>query len=153
MHKKKVLSFVLLSAICLQFTSCIRTETSFKKGADGMKIYTPTEKNIKTLGRTYEGDNTLWLAWSGSGLEFNVKAKKVDVTLTGGMENPSKEQEGSLPRFAIYVNDERIIDDMGNFKEKTYTVLNCDREKDVNVKVVKLSETAMSTIGVKNISV
>ena len=51
----------------------------------------------------------------------------------------------------IYIDGERVIDDMLNEKEKTYTAFESDTEKSVDVQIIKLSECAMSTFGIKPI--
>ncbi|WEK53548.1 MAG: SGNH/GDSL hydrolase family protein [Candidatus Cohnella colombiensis] len=118
--------------------------------APTMKIFKATDDNVKLLGRTYEYNDALWLALSGSGVEFSFYGTKAEITLKGDQIASSSSNHA---RIGIYVNGARVIDDLLNESRKTYTVFNSDTEQNVTVRVVKLSEAAMSTVGIHEISV
>ncbi len=59
----------------------------------------------------------------------------------------------SHARIGIYVNGERVIDDMVDHSEELYTVFESDEPQDVTVTFVKLSESPHSTIAVTDINV
>lgn len=105
--------------------------------------------HIKRLGRTYCLEDTLWLAFSGSGAEFQFRGKELIITLSGDSTSASADMADNQARIAIYVNEERVVDDMMDMAEKSYTVLHCDVQGEYTVKILKLSETAMSTVGIK----
>ena len=48
-------------------------------------------------------------------------------------------------RLAIEVNGQRVVDDMLDAAEKTYDVWESTTAEVITVRVIKLSETAMST--------
>ena len=118
-----------------------------------VKSYIPNSENVKTLGRTHELEDCLWLAYSGSGAEFEFNGTKAEITVGGDVNAEKENNEDNQTRIAVYVNGERVIDDMINAAEEKYTVFESDTPQDVTVKIVKLSETAMSTCGIKNITV
>lgn len=107
------------------------------------------ETNVKLLGRTTLMEDTLWLALSGAGVDFDFTGKKLDITIVG--DNAANGAASSQARFAIYVDGERVIDQMLDEEEKIVTAVDNAESKTVNVKVIKLSETAMSTMGIKPI--
>lgn len=113
--------------------------------------YKPTKENAKLLGRTAYIDDTLYCAFSGTGIEFNFTGTKCSITVQGdsGCTNPANAD--SHARIGIYVNGERIIDDMVDQAEEVYSVIDSETEVNATVSLVKLSESANSTIGIKEI--
>lgn len=109
-----------------------------------------TADTAKLVGRTYLNDDVLWAAFSGAGAEFIYTGKKLDITIVGDGASTAGNAD-NYARVAIYVDGERVIDDMLDEKEKTYTAFESDSEKSVNVQIIKLSECAMSTFGIKPI--
>lgn len=109
-----------------------------------------TADTAKLVGRTYLNDDVLWAAFSGAGAEFIYTGKKLDITIVGDGASTAGNAD-NYARVAVYVDGERVIDDMLDEKEKTYTAFESDSEKSVDVQIIKLSECAMSTIGIKPI--
>ena len=114
-----------------------------------MKNNVLCEENVKLLGRTYMIDDTLWLSLSGSGVDFSYTGKKLSMTVVGDGASTISGNDTNYARLAVYVDGERVIDDMINSPEKSYTIFESDKEKTVSVQIIKLSETAMSTLGIK----
>lgn len=110
------------------------------------------DKSVKTIGRTYLYNDTLWLAFSGAGAEFIFTGKKLEITVTGDFASTAGNDE-NYARIAIYVDNERVVDDMLDEKEKTYKVVECESAECRNVRVIKLSECAMSTFGIKPVMI
>ena len=121
-----------------------------------MKIkttYTANAENVKFLGRTYYKENRLFCALSGSGAEFSFTGTNCVIHITGD-EGSSKETEyNNHARLGIYVNGTRMIDDMIDKKEKTYTVFESETDENITVTIVKLSEAPMSTFSIDGITV
>lgn len=108
---------------------------------------------VKTLGRTYYAeDNKLWLCYSGTGVDFDFVGTKCTITIAGD-SGATKNDPANNARIAIEVNGQRVVDDMINDYFKTYTVFESEAEQNVNVKVIKLSESAMSVCGISKIEV
>lgn len=116
---------------------------------DKLNTFKLSEDNAKHLGRTYtDGDGTVWLSHSASAVEFTFTGTKASVTVCEDIVYGA----GSEPRFAIYVNDERVEDVLLQEKEKTIDFYSADSAKETKVKIIKLSEAANSIFGVKSVS-
>lgn len=163
-----------------------------------MKTYIPNQDNVKALGRTCFVEDTLWMAFSGTGAAFTFQGTKAVVTLLGDNTAVPVEGAGDLAdedvaasnsaeavkngntdanvqseanvtthqdtasqsegedvqtRIAIYVNGRRVVDDMMDAPKKEYLVFESEQAEDCLVEIVKLSETAMSTVGIQSIAV
>ncbi|QQZ64444.1 SGNH/GDSL hydrolase family protein [Paenibacillus sonchi] len=115
-----------------------------------MQVYKAKENNVKVIGRTHYCNNVLWLALSGGGVEFSFRGTKAVITLMG---DAVASTGNNLARIGISVNGKRMIDDQVDQPLKTYTVFESDTEQDVTVRITKLSEAAMSTVGIQEIAV
>lgn len=117
-----------------------------------MHTLTMDQAPVKIIGRSYLSDTTLYFALSGSGIAFTFTGKKLSITLEGSEASLLPDKRENHPRIAFYVNQNRVIDDLIDEKEKTYTLLDSEETTTIEVQLIKLSECAMSTIGVKKIT-
>jgi len=117
------------------------------------KTYTPSEEAVLPLGRTYYADDMRWCAYSGTGAAFTFTGTKAEITIAGDQIAEAPDNQANYARIAVYVNEERVVDDQIDQPEKTYTVFQSDAAQEVTVRIVKLSECAMSTIAIKQITV
>lgn len=115
--------------------------------------YLPTEDNVSAIGRTYFYKDALWCAQSGSGAEYTFTGTKCEVTILGDNVATASGSENQYARVAIYVNDEKVVDELIKDAEKTFKVFESENLENVDVRIVKLSESAHSTMGIKNIKV
>ncbi|KGE18801.1 SGNH/GDSL hydrolase family protein [Paenibacillus wynnii] len=114
------------------------------------QVFKATEKHVKIIGRTHYYNDVLWLALSGGGVEFSFYGKKAEITLKG---DGIVSTRNNLARVGISVNGNRVIDDQIDKPLKSYTVFESDTEQEVTVRITKLSEAAMSTVGIQEIAV
>lgn len=119
-----------------------------EKGTD--QLFRAEENFVRPIGRTFFLKDTLWMALSGSGAEFRFNGKRAEITLKGDQVASGQTNHA---RIGIYVNGERVVDDLLNEPLKTYTVFESDSEQDVVIRIVKLSEAAMSTAGIHEIRI
>lgn len=160
---KKTISTLLAAAIAvLSLTSCSgeAAEGGDQNESSGASTsapdptaemsYKPTEDNVKQLGRTLYIEDTLYCALSGTGMEFAFTGTQCSITVKGD-SSASASNADSNARVAIYLNGERVIDDMVDKPEEVYEVFKSDTEKEVTISLVKLSESPNSTIGIKEI--
>lgn len=126
-------------------------ETKEVTGGKGM--FTADIKYVKPLGRTYYTDKVRWLAFSGTGVEFECTGKKVNITLLGDNSVLVEDNYSNQARIGIFVNGERVLDTQMDQLEKTVTILLSKQSKSAIVAIIKLSECAMSTVGIKQIEV
>jgi len=114
------------------------------------QIFKATEKHVKIIGRTHYYNDVLWLALSGGGVEFLFYGRKAVITVKG---DAIASTGNNLARIGISVNGKRVIDDQIDKPLKSYTVFESDSERNVTISVIKLSEAAMSTVGIQEIAV
>lgn len=107
-----------------------------------------TDDCVKKVGRTYQIEDTLWMGLSGSGIEFSFSGKSLVVTVVGGPLAVDPGAEGSYTRVAIYADQERVVDDILNCREKKYVIFDGTREKTAEIRIMKLSESPMSVMGI-----
>ena len=111
---------------------------------DTYPVYVLNETTAKLIGRNYISDDELWCALSGSGAEFIYYGAKLDLTF---LADGAKSSEGSRARVAVYIDGERVLDEMLDKEKETFTVYEGEA-KEVTVQIVKLSEAASSTLGI-----
>lgn len=109
-----------------------------------------TEENVLLTGRTYKEEDTLWLTLSGTGASFIYTGKKLTITAVGGPAATVPDNHGNYARFAVYADDKRVVDDLLDCAEKTYTIWESTEKKEVLIRIIKLSECAMSVLGIKD---
>ncbi len=142
---KKLLTFMLTAALGLGLAGC---------GSGEVKVFDKYQSSdFKALGRTYFADGKIYCALSGTGVEFKFHGSECTVTVEGDGNAANFSQADNFARIGIYLNGERVVDDMIDRASETYTVLNSDVETDATVKIVKLSESAMSTFAITDITI
>lgn len=117
-----------------------------------MKKILSNKNNVKLLGRTISIDDTLWCALSATGIEFEFTGKHLELNILGDDNATNKETDVTfLARFAIFVNEKRIIDEQINFSKKCFTVVDEVNVVNATIKVLKLSEAPMSLMGIEEL--
>lgn len=115
--------------------------------------YVASGEKVKVIGRTYvDANNQRWLTNTTSGIEFTFTGTKAAVTLVGDFLATGG-SEANQARIAMYVDGERVVDDMVDDAEKTYEIVTDSSVAAHTVKVLKLSESASATVGIKDITV
>lgn len=142
---KIIFAFAMITALTTLF-ACGKPNNRLSA-----KTFVPTEDFVKVLGRAKEQNNTLWLVHSGTGAEFSFVGTAATITLQA--DNTHSFHKDTQARIAIYVNGERVVDDMVDEYEKSYTVFESETARECTIKVIKLSEAANSTVGISKIEV
>lgn len=132
-------------------TSEAITQTTESEDMTAPQTFAPTAENVKLIGRTAEHDGILWLALSASGIEFTFTGTKASVTLIGDSMISAGEEKQA--RFAVYINGERTMDEQIDMAEEVYEIYSSDSAQETTVKLLKLSEAAESTFGIRDITV
>lgn len=109
-----------------------------------------TTDKVKLLGRTCMVKDILWFSHSGTGVEFRFRGRQCAFVLCS--DTLWKEQMHQA-RFAVYVNDRLVTDEVMDREEKTVNVLDCEAHTDAVIRLVKLSESSDSTMGIRGILV
>ena len=118
-----------------------------------MNTYLPNTDNVKPLGRTCFVDNTLWLAFSGSGAAFTFRGTQAKIAMLADSTATTPGNENNHTRIAVYVNGSRVVDEMMDEPRKEFVILESEQMAECSVEIIKLSESAMSTVGIESISV
>lgn len=106
-------------------------------------------ENVRLIGRVMPLEDTLWMALSGTGAEFFVTGKFVKITfLSDDTRNGVPENRA---RVAVYVDGERVADMLLGNPETTVTAFEAECAETHIIRVIKLSESAMSTCGISEI--
>ena len=113
-----------------------------------MHHITPTAQYVKRLGRTSFQDDILWLALSGSGIEFVFEGRYLEICLQGDDHTAS---DTDLARIAVYVDKERVVDEMVNSSQPRYTVIDQRTPRICTIRLLKLSEAPMSIVGIRGL--
>lgn len=108
-------------------------------------------EKTKVLGRTFLEEEILWCGLSGSGVAFHVKAKTLKITFAGDNTTQGEVTEGKA-RVAIYINDDRVVDRVLEEERESFELFAGEDTREVSVRIIKLSECAMSTMGIAEIS-
>lgn len=156
-----ILCITLLSLNCkgLSKTASAATNKGLRTAAKASgtalsnQEFIPSAKNVKLLGRTWLIGDNLWLAQSGTGIEFTFTGTKADITLLGDNVAGSSWGEGSYCRIGIYANDKLVSDELIKEKTKIITAFQSYTVQKVTIRIVKLSESASSTVGIGKIKV
>jgi len=115
--------------------------------------FVPNETNVKALGRTYFNKDYLWLGYTDTGVEFNVSASYLEVTIRGDSTSASGKDNGNNARIVAFLDGERIFDQLIISPQDSYTIFN--KEETVNgvVRIIKVSEATSSIAAIKSIGV
>lgn len=114
--------------------------------------FIPDSAHVKYLGRSLFKNNQLVMAYSSTGLEFNIKAKRLDVTIEGD-NSASGSDNGNAARLVAFVNGERKFDTMILSKSQSYTIFNDEEIVEGEVRIIKVSEAANSIAAISKITV
>lgn len=118
-----------------------------KKYGDG--VFLMTKDNVKLLGRTYLNNDIRWCSFSATGVEFRFKGKSCEFTLRAdSMVNETNHQA----RYAIYVDDELFADEVMDIGIKQIQVVAADTPEEHVIRLVKLSESSDSSLGIQYIT-
>lgn len=121
--------------------------------------FLPTKEHVKLLGRTLMLDDCLLLALSGSGVEFTFTGSRLTVTFYGDSSTREKE-DGTLPwrdqaRVAVIVDGIMMLDAVIKKERESFIVFGEETiaSSAHTVRIIKLSEPRMSSVGLGEITV
>lgn len=127
-----------------------------------MKIYSflPTEDHVRVMGRSLMLDDCRILSLSGSGVEFTYTGKMLLVTFFGDSTTTVPENEPQpwrdQARVAVIVDGITQLDTVIKKERETFVVCGDDPQVEPakhTVRIIKLSEPRMSTIGLGMITI
>ncbi len=109
--------------------------------------------NVKILGRTArDAEGTLWLLSSASEVSFRLTgASFLSLTLLWNGTCPESTFDRIWPRYAVYLDGRKMLDERLDVPEAEVTVFEGDSPQSHTLRLVKLSECSQSLLGVKAI--
>ena len=148
-----ILPALLIASVMAGCADSSAANKEVKEEEAAVKSIELNEENFKQLGRTYYNNGKIYCALSGSGAEFTFTGTEVTVTIEGDTNSSNPASADNQARVAVYVNGERKADEMIDKKTKTINVKISDTEQQNDVKIVKLSESPMSTYAISDITI
>lgn len=112
-------------------------------------VFLMTKENVKRIGRTMLGNDVLWFSFSASGVEFEFTGKKCVFDLKS---DSIFKEEMHQARYAVYVDDEVVVTDVMDNALKSVEAFSSDKAETHVIKLLKLSETSDSTLGIAHIT-
>lgn len=143
---------ILLAGAVLALTGCGKQNGTTDENGNHVQVYSPQE--AKQLGRTsYHADSkTLWCSLSGSGIDFLFYGKECSAELVG--DSTWSSGITSSAHYAVYINGRQTHNEQMNEASRTVVIENPgDAEEPCAVRIVKLSESAQSALGISNLTV
>lgn len=113
-----------------------------------MQSINPTTNSVKYLGRTLLQNNILWLALSGSGIEFSFEGQYLEICVQGDDHTAASTDHA---RIAVYIDDERVLDAMIRSSQQRYTIIDEPAPRTCTVRLIKVSEAPMSIVGIREL--
>ncbi|MCR5154931.1 MAG: GDSL family lipase [Lachnospiraceae bacterium] len=113
-------------------------------------------KKIKVSGRVTESDGVLYLGYSASFVEFRFEGISASVKLVSDM---AFDDEKLRARAAVFIKErggtweEPAFTLMMDEKEKDISIFNSYEPREVSVRIMKYSEAAFASLGIKDIQV
>lgn len=159
MFNKIIICLISLLLFSLEVNSFLNKETfnlpfEEKLSSDNCQEIevVPNSDNVKYIGRFLTKDNITWLPLSGSSLEFYLTGKSAKINLVGD-SSAIYLAEDQRPRFAIYIDDDQLLDTTMGELEKDIELFNNEIEKEIKIRIILLSEASHGGIGIKNVIV
>lgn len=144
MNRNVFIKLALLLFLVFEL-GCGKSETS-----NAVLNMSVDETNAKLIGRTYKDEKgILWFSLSGSGIEFKITGKKCELTIVG---DSMVSDTYRTPRYAIYLDGERIIDSTMQEEVEKIIVFESEDTQEHTIRLIKLSESLDSTMGVSLIT-
>ena len=109
-----------------------------------------TEDYVRYTGRCmYDENGIAWLVQSGSAADFIISGRSAEITVNGdwGVSNGADQ----MPRYAVIVDGELILDELLGTREKTVTLFEGSEPRTAHVRVIHLSESNNGAVGVSSI--
>lgn len=114
------------------------------------KSYKPTKNYVKHLGRVMFLENILWCSHSATGIAFNFAGDYCGIMLMGDSSAGTEWGKGHETRIGVFLNQELIVDTLLDEPKKMIEAIKGEWKEGI-IKIVKLSESSDSTMGIEEI--
>ena len=123
------------------------------RGSAAMHHICIPANRAKQLGRTsyHANTDTLWCSHSASGIAFGFRGRTCTLRL---IADSAYQTAACAARYAVYLNETLIADALLTEPERILTIQHPNDENVIAwVRLVKLSESAMSALGIQGIRI
>lgn len=153
-NQKKVITEAAMTTTTVTTTTAT-TETTAATATTAttmttLKTYSPTTENVKFLGRSIRMKDILWCSLSATGIEFDFEGTQLEINIQGDSSVGTSLGSGHEPRIGVFLDNKLIIDTMIDIPVKNLKIYEGPSTKG-RVRLVKLSESSDSTIGIREI--
>ena len=146
---KKMKRKIILVYIILIFAIQIKSFIKYSSYQELELKLSSKINSIKRIGRYYIKDEIIYLAQSGSSIEFYLTAKSALITIYGG--KTYLHDDYAKPRYAIYLNDKLFLDEKIQSMHTKILLFNYDTMREVKIKIILLSESFFGDIGINQL--
>ena len=109
-------------------------------------------RTIRVMGRTVVDGNMLWMASSLSEAGFSVTgATTLTLRLRADATVNDPAARDITPRYAVYLDGEKIRDARMTREEETVTVFRSETPRNAEIRLKKLSECTQSLLALEGI--
>lgn len=108
--------------------------------------------SVRPIGRSIFRDGVRYLSWSCSAVEFVFTGTEVCAEIWTDWVRDEPWKTMFQPYAAVFVNGEMSCRFAVKAGTKSYTIYKSDTPKTVTIRIVKLSESAFSKIGIAGLS-
>lgn len=107
---------------------------------------------VKKLGHIVEDGEMLWLISSGAEISFRVwDARHLYFRLRADDTVLDSEKEPQLPRFAVRMDGQKVMDARMTATDAMVTIFNGSEKLDTEIRLIKLSEGTQSLMALREI--
>lgn len=107
------------------------------------------ERHVRVLGRSLFINDTRYLGWSCSGVEFDFSGTELSAEIWTDWVCDEPWKEMFRPYIGVFIDGDavprRIALDAGT---NTYTIFKSDSVRTVRIKIIKMSENAFGKLGI-----
>lgn len=104
--------------------------------------------NVRTIGRVFVYNDVLWLSYSGCGIEFVCNGGFCATLIADDMIHAA-DAEIHYARYAVLMDGVQI---RGGRLAESESVIEAEAEGEHTFRIIKLSESADSSLGIREIS-
>lgn len=107
--------------------------------------------HVKLLGRSVFMDDCIFLGYTCTGAEFDISARRLNVTIAGDSAANMVQDNGAAARICVFLNGERLLDKMILEQSQTFTVFDKADLVEGTIRILKVSECSSSLAAIEAI--
>lgn len=109
------------------------------------------DSHVRLLGRSVFMEDCVFLGYTCTGVEFDISARRLNVSIAGDSGANMVQDNGSAARICVFLDDERVLDKMILEQSQTFTVFDKPELVEGTVRILKVSECSSSLAAIEKI--